>query len=115
MGAVNTSTAALRLDPEDLGKSRSVRGEGGQKLRPKLSDRPSVSGMSAAGAIQSGTNPYSELDGMAATPALRTLANAGRDLLLRTAELPDTEQGLLFVLAEYRYLVFTFAAIANRL
>jgi len=43
--------------------------------------------------------------------ALQGLANASRELLRHTAELPDSEQGLLDVLAEYRYAVYTFLAI----
>jgi hypothetical protein len=54
-------------------------------------------------------------DGLAPASALRALAEAGRDLLRRTAELPDTERELLSVLGEYRYAVFAFTAAADRL
>jgi hypothetical protein len=47
--------------------------------------------------------------------ALKSLAVASRDLLRRTAELPDTEDGLLLVLTEYRYAVFAFALVADKL
>lgn len=46
--------------------------------------------------------------------ALRDLAQAGRDLLRRAAELPDTEQGLLLVLAEYRLAIFALVAVAAK-
>jgi hypothetical protein len=52
---------------------------------------------------------------MAPMPALRALTEASRDLLRRSAELPDSEQGLLAVLAEYRYAVYTLVAIADGL
>lgn len=52
---------------------------------------------------------------MPAGPALRGLTDAGRDLLRATAELPDTEQGLLRVLAAYRYAVFAFVDVAAKL
>ena len=45
--------------------------------------------------------------------ALQALADASRDLLSDTAELPDNEQGLLDVLAEYRYAVYAFLAITR--
>ncbi len=48
-------------------------------------------------------------------PAVRALSEAGRDLLRRSAELPDSEQGLLDVLAEYRYAVYALVAIAEGL
>ena len=48
-------------------------------------------------------------------PALRALTEASRDLLRRSAELPDSEQGLLSVLAEYRYAVYALVAISDRL
>lgn len=47
-------------------------------------------------------------------PGLRALTDVGRDLLRRTAELPDTEQGLLMVLIEYRYAVYAFVTTAHR-
>lgn len=47
--------------------------------------------------------------------ALKSLVTASRDLLRRTAELPDTEGALLRVLAEYRYAVFAFAAVVDTL
>jgi hypothetical protein len=52
---------------------------------------------------------------MAPIPGLRALIEVSRDLLRRTAELPETEQGLLGVLAEYRYAVYAFAALADAL
>lgn len=52
---------------------------------------------------------------MAPAPGLRALTEVSRDLLRRTAELPSTEQGLLDVLAEYRYAVYAFAALADAL
>jgi hypothetical protein len=58
--------------------------------------------------------PLAAQDGPA-LPALKSLALAGRDLLRRTAELPDTEQELLLVLAEYRYAIFAFAAVVDKL
>jgi hypothetical protein len=49
-----------------------------------------------------------------ATPAgLHALSAASRDLLRRTAELPESEQGLLAVLAEYRHAVYAFVAAAD--
>lgn len=51
---------------------------------------------------------------MAPLPGLRALTEASRDLLRRTAELPDSEQGLLAVLIEYRYAVYAFIAAADR-
>ena len=47
--------------------------------------------------------------------ALSVLARASRDLLRRTAELPDTEQGLLLALTEYRHAVYAFAEAADKL
>jgi hypothetical protein len=44
---------------------------------------------------------------------LRALSAVSRDLLRRTAELPENEQGLLAVLAEYRYAVYAFIAAAD--
>ena len=61
------------------------------------------------------TETYAQFETMPPLPALKSLTERGRDLLRRTAELPDTEQGLLTVLAEYRYAVFTFVAVADRL
>jgi hypothetical protein len=58
---------------------------------------------------------HAQFESMPPLPALRSLTQCGRDLLRRTAELPDTEQGLLTVLAEYRYAVFNFVAVADRL
>lgn len=52
---------------------------------------------------------------MAPLPGLRALTEASRDLLRRTAELPDSEQGLLAVLIEYRYAVYAFVAAADRI
>ena len=47
--------------------------------------------------------------------ALRKLSEAANDLLRRTAELPDTEQGLLSVLAEYRCAVYAFSTVVEKL
>jgi hypothetical protein len=58
---------------------------------------------------------YLQYVNMAPIPGLRALIELSRDLLRRTAELPDTEQGLLGVLAEYRYAVYAFAALADAL
>lgn len=52
---------------------------------------------------------------MPAAPALRGLTDACRDLLRATAELPDTEQGLLEVLAAYRYAVFALVNVGAKL
>lgn len=52
---------------------------------------------------------------MPAGLALRGLTDVGRDLLRATAELPDTEQGLLQVLAAYRYAVFAFVNVGAKL
>jgi hypothetical protein len=61
-------------------------------------------------------NLYRELMGMGdARAALRGLASAGKHLLARSAELPDTELGLLEVLVEYRYAVFAFVTATERL
>jgi hypothetical protein len=57
---------------------------------------------------------YLQCAEMPPLPALRELAEVGRDLLRRTAELPDSEQGLLEVLIEYRYAVYAFAAAADK-
>lgn len=56
-----------------------------------------------------------QLASVPAQVALRLLSQHGRDLLRRTAELPDTEQGLLDTLAAYRYAVFSFVAAAEKL
>ena len=58
---------------------------------------------------------YLQCLGMAPMPALGALTEASRDLLRRSAELPDSEEGLLAVLAEYRYAVYTLVAIADGL
>ena len=58
---------------------------------------------------------YLQYVNMPPLPALHGLADASRDLLQRTAELPDSEQGLLCVLAEYRYAVYALVAIADGL
>jgi len=59
--------------------------------------------------------PYLQYVNMPPLPALRSLAEASRDLLQRSAELPDSEQGLLGVLAEYRYAVYVLVAVADQL
>ena len=46
---------------------------------------------------------------------LRSLAEDARELLARTAELPDSEQGLLHTLTEYRFAVFAFVKATERL
>ena len=58
---------------------------------------------------------YSQLDPLLTPIALVVLARASCDLLRRTAELPDTEQGLLLALTEYRHAVYAFAAFAEKL
>ena len=55
------------------------------------------------------------LDRLPALLALHALSLVGRDLLRRTAELPDAEQGLLAVLTEYRYALHAFSGVAERL
>jgi hypothetical protein len=52
---------------------------------------------------------------MAASPALRALAEACGDLMDRSAELPDAEQGLLEFLIEYRFAVHAFTAVVGKL
>jgi len=75
-----------------------------------------VAGSSVFDGVSSGADQcYLQCLGMAPIPALRALTEASRDLLRRSAELPDSEQGLLAVLAEYRYAVFTLVAIADGL
>lgn len=58
-----------------------------------------------------GAQSFLQYVNMPPLAALQALANASRDLLRNTAELPDSEQGLLDVLAEYRYAVYAFLAI----
>ena len=58
---------------------------------------------------------YLQYVNMPPAPGLRGLADASRDLLQRSAELPDSEQGLLGVLAEYRYAVYVLVAVADQL
>ena len=58
---------------------------------------------------------YSQLDPLPRPVALGVLARVSRDLLRRTAELPDTEQGLLLALTEYRHAIFAFAEAADKL
>lgn len=57
--------------------------------------------------------PYLQCVDMPPLTALQALANASRELLRKTAELPDSEQGLLDVLAQYRYAVYAFLAITG--
>jgi len=52
---------------------------------------------------------------MPAGAALRGLTAVGRNLLATTAELPDTEQGLLEVLVAYRYAVYAFVNVLAKL
>jgi hypothetical protein len=54
------------------------------------------------------------LDGLPALPALRALTAAASDLLRNTAELPDTEQGLLLALTEYRQAIFALTNVAAK-
>lgn len=53
--------------------------------------------------------------GTPALAALQALAEVARDLLGRTAELPETEHGLLLALREYRYAVFAFTSVVEKL
>jgi hypothetical protein len=71
-------------------------------------------GVRTSDRLRTSRERYSQLASMPSLPALKSLTQLGNDLLRRTAELPDTEQGLLLVLAEYRYAVFTFVAVAGR-
>lgn len=79
-------------------------------------DYPDVPVLSA---IQTAQHAWGELCSqlypLPAPIALSALAQASRDLLRRTAELPDTEQGLLLALTEYRHAVHAFAAVAEKL
>ena len=68
-----------------------------------------------AGASADFDQPYLRCLDMAPLPALHALAEASRDLLRRSAELPDTERGLLAVLAEYRYAVYALVSIGEGL
>jgi len=68
-----------------------------------------------AGLSSEASQRYLQCLGMAPLPALRVLSESSRDLLWRSAELPDSEQGLLAVLAEYRYAVYALVAIADEL
>lgn len=71
--------------------------------------------LSAVQQVQCSWNDLdSQIHRMPALSALRSLTEASRDLLIRTAELPDTEQGLLVALTEYRHVVCAFAAAADR-
>jgi hypothetical protein len=45
---------------------------------------------------------------------LSALTEVSRELLRSTAELPDSEQGLLAVLIEYNYAAYAFVAAADR-
>ena len=57
-----------------------------------------------------------QIDALPATPgALHVIAEASRDLLNRTAELPDTEQGLLVTLTEYRHAVHAWVVVAGQI
>jgi hypothetical protein len=61
------------------------------------------------------SQPYLQCAEMPPLLGLRALTEVGRDLLRPTAELPDSEQGLLAVLIEYRYAVYAFAATADKI
>jgi hypothetical protein len=75
-----------------------------------------VAGSSAVAGVSSEAGQcYLQSLGMVPEPGLRALTEASRDLLRRSAELPDSEQGLLVVLAEYRYAVYALVAIADGL
>lgn len=52
---------------------------------------------------------------LAPRQTLKSLAEAADELLARTAELPDSDQGLLHALTEYRYAVFAFVSATDRL
>lgn len=64
-------------------------------------------------AHQAWSEVYSQLDLLPRPVALSVLAWVSHDLLRRTAELPDTEHGLLLVLTEYRHAIFAFATVAD--
>jgi hypothetical protein len=71
---------------------------------------------SAAQRVQCSWNELrSQLDDLTALLALHDLTVAACDLLRRTAELPDTEHGLLLVLTEYRQAVFAFTSVGAKL
>jgi hypothetical protein len=58
------------------------------------------------------TSPLAHAAG--SIPAPRFGVSAARDLLARTAELPDSKRELLAVLSEYRAAVFAFASESDR-
>ncbi len=60
-------------------------------------------------------NTYLGYVDMPTGTALRGLTEVGRNLLATTAELPDTEQGLLEVLVAYRYAVYAFVNVVAKL
>lgn len=75
-----------------------------------------AAGLSAIQEIQSSwAELWSHVDSLPPLLALHALTLVGRDLLRRTAELPDAEQGLLAVLTEYRYALHAFSGLAERL
>ena len=81
-----------------------------------LADHQGVLGLSATQMAQHAwTELYSQLDPLPGSVALGVLAQVSRDLLRRTAELPDTEQGLLLALTEYRHAVYAFSEAADKL
>ena len=77
-------------------------------------DRPLVSASHQARPADSRFLRIASQD-TSALAALQALAEAARDLLGRTAELPDTEHGLLLALTEYRYAVFAFTSVVEKL
>ena len=58
-------------------------------------------------------NTYLQCVDMPPLCALSVLSTISRDLLRRSAELPESEQGLLAVLTEYRYAVYAFVTAAD--
>ena len=81
-----------------------------------LADHQDVPALSDAQKLQHTWDElYANLELLPPSIALGVLARASRDLLRRTAELPDTEEGLLLALTEYRHAIFLFAAVAAKL
>ena len=56
-----------------------------------------------------------QFDAMPTASAIHAIAEASRDLLDRTAELPDSEQELLITLTEYRHAVYTYVDVVGRI
>jgi hypothetical protein len=81
-----------------------------------LADHQDVPVLSDAQTVQLAWSELcSHLDSLPAPIALSALARASRDLLRRTAELPDTEPGLLLALTEYRHAVYAFGVATEKL